>query len=172
MSTPAQTGVHAVEQTLFFTLLQLIVIIIAARLAGEAARRMGQPRAVGEMVAALVLGPSLFGQLFPGLSDILFHSTSPMPVSIISQIGLILLMFQIGMDFDFSHLNDKKNRRAVSWISVFCIGLPFGLGIAIGKLSAPYLAPAFRCCRTACSSARRWRSRQSPSSAASWPSTT
>ena len=141
MSTPAQTGVHAVEQTLFFTLLQLIVIIIAARLAGEAARRMGQPRAVGEMVAGLVLGPSLFGQLFPGLSDILFHSTSPMPVSIISQIGLILLMFQIGMDFDFSHLNDKKNRRAVSWISIFCIGLPFGLGIAIGKLSAPYLAP-------------------------------
>lgn len=141
MTTPVQSGVHAVEQTLFFTLLQLVVIIIAARLAGEAARRMGQPRAVGEMVAGLVLGPSLFGQLFPGLSDVLFHSASPMPVSIISQIGLILLMFQIGMDFDFSHLNDKKNRRAVSWISIFCIGLPFGLGIAIGKLSAPYLAP-------------------------------
>jgi Kef-type K+ transport system membrane component KefB len=141
MSTAAASGVHEIEQTLFFTLLQLIVIIAAARFAGNLARRMGQPRAVGEMIAGLILGPSLFGHLFPGFSELLFHSTSPVPISIISQIGLILLMFQIGMDFDFSHLNDKKNRRAVSWISLLCIGLPFGLGVAIAKVSAPYLAP-------------------------------
>lgn len=138
----AASNVHHVENTLYFILLQLIVIIAAARLAGNLARRVGQPRAVGEMVAGLLLGPSLFGHLFPEVSSFLFESASSLPISIISQIGLVFLMFQIGMDFDFSHLNDRKNRKAVSWISVLCISLPFGLGVAIGQVSAPYLAPA------------------------------
>lgn len=142
MSTaPPVSSVHQVENTLFFVLLQLIVIIIVARAAGNLARKAGQPRAVGEMIAGLVLGPSLVGHFFPGFSEFLFHSVPAMPVTIISQIGLILLMFQIGMDFDFSHLTEKTNRRAVTWISVACIGLPFGLGFGIGQWSQPYLAP-------------------------------
>lgn len=142
MATPvvATSSVHLVENTLFFVLLQLIVIIVIARVAGQVARKMGQPRAVGEMVAGLILGPSLFGHFFPEISEFLFHSVSPLPISIISQIGLILLMFQIGMSFDFSHLTDQKNRRAVSWISVTSIALPFALGFGLGQWSAPYLA--------------------------------
>lgn len=136
----AVSSVHALEDTLFFVLLQIIIIILVARAAGELARRLGQPRAVGEIVAGLILGPSLFGYFFPGVSTYLFHSVSAMPISIIGQIGLILLMFQIGMDFDFAHLREKKNRRAVLFISIACIGLPFALGFAIGQLSAPYLA--------------------------------
>ena len=136
----AASSVHALEDTLFFVLLQIIIIILIARAAGELARRFGQPRAVGEIAAGLVLGPSLFGYFFPGVSTYLFHSVSAMPISIIGQIGLILLMFQIGMDFDFAHLREKKNRRAVLFISIACIGLPFGLGFAIGQISAPYLA--------------------------------
>jgi Kef-type K+ transport system membrane component KefB len=142
MNPSVQAGaVHIVENTLFFVLLQLVVIIIVARIAGEIARRMGQPRAVGEIFAGLVLGPSLFGHLFPSISEYLFHSVPTLPISIISQIGLILLMFQIGMDFDFSHLTEKINRRAVSLISIASIGLPFVLGFGIGQVSAPFLAP-------------------------------
>ncbi len=134
-------SVHLVENTLFFVLLQLVIIIAIARVAGHFARGMGQPRAVGEMIAGLMLGPSLFGQFFPEVSAFVFHSAPPLPISIISQIGLILLMFQIGMDFDFSHLTEKKNRKAVTWISVTSIGLPFALGFGLGQWSAPYLAP-------------------------------
>lgn len=137
----AADAVHHVEQTLFFVLLQFIVIILAARLAGEGARRLGQPRAVGEIVAGLLLGPSLFGSIFPGLSDFVFQSVPSLPVHIISQVGLILLMFQIGMDFEFAHLKVQQHRKAVVLISAACIALPFGLGVWVGWLSAPHLAP-------------------------------
>ncbi len=137
----AAASVHKVEDLLFFVLLQLIIIIIAARLAGHAARKLGQPRAVGEIVAGLILGPSLFGHLFPEVSSFIFHGNSSIPITIISQIGLILLMFQIGMDFDFSHLRETKNRNAVTAISVASILFPFVLGFGIGQISAPHLAP-------------------------------
>lgn len=137
---PAES-VHSLEQTLFHILLQLILIIIVARVAGEAARRVGQPRAVGEIVAGLVLGPSLFGALFPGAAGWIFESVSNLPMHIVSQLGLILLMFQIGMDFEFAHLKAPRNRRAVAFISAACIALPFGLGVLIGWLSRPALAP-------------------------------
>lgn len=140
-SATATGSVHGVEQTLFFILLQLIIIILVARLAGHVARKIGQPRAVGEIVAGLVLGPSFFGHLFPEVSNFIFLSVPNLPMSILSQIGLVLLMFQIGMDFDFSHLSTNNNRKAVGLISVACIALPFGLGVTIGQISAPYLAP-------------------------------
>ena len=143
MASPAlpASSIHEVEHMLFFVLLQLIVIILAARAAGDLARRVGQPRVVGEIVAGLVLGPSFFGHLFPDISHYLFQSVSSMPINIISQIGLLFLMFQIGMDFDFSHLRERKNRTAVQTVSVVSIVLPFALGFAIGQISAPTLAP-------------------------------
>jgi Kef-type K+ transport system membrane component KefB len=137
----AMSSVHALEHTLFFVLIQLVIIVVVARIAGQVSRNFGQPRAVGEMIAGLILGPSLLGQVFPEVANFLFKSVPSMPINIISQIGLILLMFQIGMDFEFSHLTDKRNRKAVSWISVLSIGLPFALGIGLGIWSAPYLAP-------------------------------
>lgn len=140
-STVTVSTVHQLESTLFFVLLQLIVIIVAARAAGNLARRMGQPRAVGEIVAGLTLGPSLFGYLSPEISGYVFQSVSSLPLSIISQIGLLLLMFQIGLDFDFSHLTERKNKKAVTTISIASIALPFALGFIIGQASAPYLAP-------------------------------
>lgn len=135
-----QSGVQTTEHVLFFTLVQVAVIIVAARVAGYLARRIGQPRAVGEIVAGLLLGPSLFGVLAPETFRLIFRTTDTMPISIMSQIGLIMLMFQIGLEFDFSHLKSRENRRAVSLISVMGIAAPFLLGLAFGYGSAPYLA--------------------------------
>lgn len=137
----AISSVHQSENILIFILLQLVVIIIAARTAGDFARRFGQPRAVGEIIAGLALGPSLFGFYFPELFNFVFHTASSLPISVISQVGLILLMFQIGMDFDFSHLTENRNQKAVMFVGVVCIGLPFFLGFVLGQLSSPYLAP-------------------------------
>lgn len=140
-SAAAVSSVHQSENLLIFIVLQLVVIIIAARTAGDLARRFGQPRAVGEIIAGLALGPSLLGFYFPELSNFVFHTVSPLPISVISQIGLIFLMFQIGMDFDFSHLTENQNRKAVMWVAVACIVLPFSLGFVLGQLSSSYLAP-------------------------------
>jgi Kef-type K+ transport system membrane component KefB len=139
--TNAASSVHQTELVLFMTLVQLILIILAARGMNMAARRLGQPGAVGEILAGLALGPSLLGHLLPGLSHTLFASTSSLPLTIISQIGLIFLMFQIGADFELGHLKVARNRRAVLMIGSGTILMPLGLGLAAGWLSAPFLAP-------------------------------
>jgi len=136
-----QSSVHHTEALLFFTLLQLIVIVLAARLAGEIAVRISQSRAVAEIIAGLLLGPSLFGLLLPETFSYVFRSVPPEPMTILSQVGLILLMFQIGLEFDFGHLAANQNRAAVMRISFAGLVLPFALGLLFAWLSAPALAP-------------------------------
>jgi Kef-type K+ transport system membrane component KefB len=133
---------HQTESILFATLLQLIVIILAARAAGTFARSLGQSAAVGEIVAGLMLGPSLFGFLLPDMSRFLFNPAASQPIMVISQIGLILLMFQIGSDFEFAHLRQARNRRALIGVAGASLAVPFGLGLLIGQVSAPILAPS------------------------------
>src|SRR5215467_4711598 len=133
--------VHAVETLLFFTLLELIVIVGAARLFGWMARRVGQPRVIGEIVAGLVLGPSLFGALAPETFNYVFKSTDAVTVSIISQLGLIFLMLQVGMEFEFGVLKERRSRAAALFVSIAGIAAPFALGALIGYVSAPVLAP-------------------------------
>jgi Kef-type K+ transport system membrane component KefB len=92
-------------------------------------------------MAGLLLGPSFFGHFFPQQSLALFGASASPAITIISQIGLILLMFQIGTDFEFSHLKAKRNRNGVLLIAALSVSVPFILGILIGHVSAPVLAP-------------------------------
>jgi Kef-type K+ transport system membrane component KefB len=141
MSTASSSSsVHGIEHLLFFTLLQIVIIIVVARASGYLARKVDQPRAVGEIVAGLILGPSLFGSLAPETFRWVFKSTEAAPISIMSQIGLIMLMFQIGLEFDFSQLRESRNRKAVLLITIMGIVAPFSLGLGYGFGSAEYLA--------------------------------
>lgn len=132
---------HKTEALLFFTLMQLTVIVLAARIGGGIALRIGQSMVVGEIVIGILLGPSLFGLLAPGVFQYVFHSGAPEPIQMLSQIGLVLLMFQIGLEFDFSHLGARRNRRAVMWIASFSLVVPFVLGFVVGQASAATLSP-------------------------------
>ena len=134
-------SVHANEQLLFSILLQLIVMIGAARLMNSAFRAIGQPGVIGEIIAGLLLGPSLFGHLLPDASLALFGAKASQPITMLSQIGLILLMFQIGSDFDFGHLRETRAKRAVVMIAVASIAVPFALGLWLGFASAASVAP-------------------------------
>jgi Kef-type K+ transport system membrane component KefB len=136
------SSVNQTENLLFFTLLQLIVMVGAARCMHTVFRRLGQPGVIGEIFAGLLLGPSLLGHFFPHVSLALFGEHASAPITIISQIGLILLMFQIGMDFEFAHLGTRRNRRATIAVTLFSVGVPLAVGIVLGHLSAPVLAPA------------------------------
>ncbi len=135
------SSVHATEELLFSVLLQLIVMIGAARAMHLVARRLGQPGAIGEIVAGLMLGPSLLGSIAPDLSLWLFGAKPAASITVLSQIGLTLLMFQIGASFEFGHLKDRKYRRAASAVAVASLLVPLGLGLAIGLASADRLAP-------------------------------
>ncbi len=140
-SAPHALAVHQTEALLFFVLLQLTVIVAAARLGGMLSHRVGQSPAVGEIIVGILLGPSLFGLLAPDLFHYVFRSTPPAPMQMLSQIGLILLMFQIGLEFDFAHLAARNNRRAVTLIASASMIVPFVLGFGFGWFSAPLLSP-------------------------------
>ena len=135
------SSVHETERLVSFTLVELLAILISARIAGKIANWLGQPRVVGEIVGGLLLGPSLFGRLFPNQFEFVFHSISPVPLVILSQIGLCLLMFQIGLEFDFSHLKEKQNRTLVLSVAAAGIALPFALGWLVAGWSHDALAP-------------------------------
>jgi Kef-type K+ transport system membrane component KefB len=135
-------SINQTESLLFVVLTQLIVMVGAARCMHTVFRRIGQPGVIGEILAGLLLGPSLMGHFFPQASHALFGEHASVPITIISQIGLILLMFQIGTDFEFAHLGTRRNRRATAIVTIFSVGVPLAVGISLGHLSASALAPA------------------------------
>ena len=120
-----------IEHTILIVLLQLVVIVAASQVFGTLFRRIGQPRVCGEIAAGLVLGPSLFGGMFPQVFHRVFDPSVSGVFSVLSQIGLILLMFLMGLDFDFGHL--RNNRGRALGISSAGILLPFALGFVLGR---------------------------------------
>jgi Kef-type K+ transport system membrane component KefB len=143
-SAALASGAHKNELMLFFTLLELTLIVIAGRAGGALARRSGQSAAVGEIIVGICLGPSLFGLLAPHAFDYVFHSAPAEPLTILSNLGLVFLMFQIGLEFDFTHLTERANRAAVLRVSVACLALPFLSGFAMGFFIARAFSPAMR----------------------------
>ena len=119
------------ENILLIVIIQLIVIIAASRIFGSLFSRMGQPLVCGEIAAGLILGPSFFGGMFPRLFHAVFNPSVGQIFAIMSQIGLILLMFLIGLEFDFGHLSN--NQSTAMSISIAGIILPFGLGFLLGR---------------------------------------
>jgi Kef-type K+ transport system membrane component KefB len=131
----------ATDTLLASVLLQLIVMIGAARLFHSLARRVRQPGVTGEIVAGLLLGPSCFGHLFPHAALALFGRSASAPITVISQIGLVLLMFQIGTDFSFGHLRNGRHLAATVVVALASITVPFVLGFGFGQATAAALAP-------------------------------
>ena len=127
---------QASEALVFFTLLQLAVIVLAARAGGALAARVGQSVVVGEIIVGMLLGPSLFGALAPHTFDAVFRSTPAQPMTILSQVGLLLLMFQIGLQFDFSHLAERAHRRVVWAVAAAGLVAPFVFGGVPGMADA------------------------------------
>jgi Kef-type K+ transport system membrane component KefB len=134
------TSTQHTEALLFSVLIQLVIMIGAARGMNLLLRRFGQPGVVGEILAGLLLGPSLFGHFFPGFSAAIFGAKPAAPIVILSQIGLMLLMCQIGMSFEFRLLKEGRARRGLLPIAAASVLVPFALGIGLGHLSAPLYA--------------------------------
>lgn len=108
-------------------LFQIIVILAAVRIFSWLFSYIGQPGVMGEIIAGIVLGPSLLGYFFPNFFEMLFPPASLMNLNLLSQIGLVLFMFVIGMELDFGVLKNKMNETLV--ISHAGIVVPFFLGI-------------------------------------------
>lgn len=122
--TPAELS------TAFF--LQLFLIVAAARVVGWFGQRfLGQPQVVGEMIAGVLLGPSLFGLLMPDLSKMVFPAESKPILFVVAQLGVGLYMFIVGLGFDRHHF--RSNIGSAGAVSLSGMAAPF--------LTAVLLAP-------------------------------
>lgn len=110
--------------------LQIAVILLACRAVGWLARQVGQPQVVGEMVAGFLLGPSLFGALAPEVQARVFPPDTIRILFVVSQLGLVLYMFCVGLEFR-PDLMLRYARRAAA-VSLAGIAVPFALGGVLG----------------------------------------
>jgi len=127
------------QQPLAILLVQIITIILVARILGWFFKKIGQPTVIGEIIAGILLGPSLLGLYFPDFSNALFPSQSLGNLQFLSQIGLILFMFMVGMELDLNTLKNKANDAVV--ISHASIIFPFALGIGLAYFIYQSFAP-------------------------------
>jgi Kef-type K+ transport system membrane component KefB len=139
------------EHMLFPVFCQLAVILLTARVFFVLFRKLGQPGVVGEVAAGLVLGPSVFGLLFPGVFTALFkptvaevdpqlfQATLNWIFQILAQVGLVFLLFLMGLEFDFTHL--RRRGRAATAISLTGVVIPFAFGLALAWFVHPMIEP-------------------------------
>jgi len=128
----------ATQQDLLHVLLALVVVIATARAMGSIFRTVGQPPVVGEIIAGIVLGPSLLGRIAPGAEGYLFPATVGPFLNIIAQVGVILYMFLVGLELDPALLR-KRGHTTVA-ISHASIVAPFILGATIALYLYPKLS--------------------------------
>ncbi len=129
----------AIESHLKLVLLQWMVIMAVAWLMGRLGQRLGQPLAVGEIAGGLLLGPSFLGWISPDALQALFPAETGQSLQLLAKLGLILLMFQVGMEFDFGHLANRSH--AVIAVSVTGIVVPALRGALIGPWLHRHFAP-------------------------------
>lgn len=110
-------------------LCQIAAILLVSRVVGVLAERIGQPKVVGEMLAGILLGPSLFGLVAPGAFATLFPASSIGSLNVLSQIGIIIFLFLIGLELDPKLLRGRGHAAVV--ISHTSIFLPMLLGFGL-----------------------------------------
>ena len=118
-------------------LLQMVVVIVIARLFGALFRRIGQPPVMGEMVAGITLGPSVLQLFWPQAYAFLFPQSSMATLGVLSQLGVVLFMFVVGMELDLRHVREKVSTAIM--VSHASIVVPFLLGAALALSLYPSL---------------------------------
>jgi len=127
------------SEPLAILLAQILAIILVARLFGWLANKIGQPTVIGEIIAGIVLGPSLIGAYFPEFYTTLFPEHSFNNLKMLSNMGLILFMFVVGMELDLKVLKTKVHEAIV--ISHASIIFPFALGMGLAYFLYESFAP-------------------------------
>jgi Kef-type K+ transport system membrane component KefB len=121
-------------------LLEILVVCAAARILGFGFEKLRQPRVVGEMFAGVLLGPSLLGWLAPSVFASLFPLGGLAPLYLLSQIGILLFMFQLGVGLDLQELH--RLRRSVVLMSNVSVLVPLVAGSTLALYLYPRLSNA------------------------------
>lgn len=132
--------IESAKHPLSIMLLQILVILSVARLVGYVFSRIGQQAVIGEITAGIILGPSLLGWLMPGVFGFLFPASSLPNLQLLSQIGLVLFMFIIGMELDIHTLKSRASEAVL--VSHVSIVFPYFLGVGLAYFLYETYAPA------------------------------
>ena len=133
----ADHGAIDTHEIFWKLLLAIAVVIIVARVVGALFRRIGQPQVVGEIVAGVILGPTLLGAVWPGASEFVFNDDVLPFLEIFAQVGLVFFMFLVGAELDVALIRGRGHAAAL--VSHASIIAPFLSGIALALLIFPTL---------------------------------
>ena len=127
------------SEVIFLT--QIILLLVCGRLLGEAMLRIGQPAVMGQLLAGVLLGPSVFGALWPDLQQAIFPPAGRQSsmIEAISGSGILLLLLLTGMETDLEIV--RKAKRAAFTVSLCGIAVPFVCGLTLGFLLPDQLLP-------------------------------
>jgi Kef-type K+ transport system membrane component KefB len=120
-------------------LIQIVVIVLLSRLLASLVSKIGQPMVIGEIIAGILLGPSLLGHFLPGVSEFIFQAESLPNLNFLSQLGLILFMFIIGLELDIQLLKHRAHTAVV--VSHASIIIPFTMGVGLAYFLYARFAP-------------------------------
>ncbi len=135
------TGGTAVQlEVLVHVLLALAIIILSARLLGLLFRFIHQPPVIGEVIAGILLGPSFLGKLAPHATAYLLPTTLAPFLSVLAQVGILIYMFLVGVEFDAASIRNKTHSAIM--VSHASIMTPFLLGAALSLVLYPRLSTA------------------------------
>ena len=113
---------------------EVLILVVAGRLLGELMQRVGQPSVMGHLLAGVVLGPSVFGALWPEAQQAIFPSSTAQKgmIDAVGQVGVLMLLLLAGMETDIGLA--RRTGRASFAVSICGIVLPFACGFALGEL--------------------------------------
>jgi Kef-type K+ transport system membrane component KefB/nucleotide-binding universal stress UspA family protein len=120
---------------------QIVALIVCGRLLGELMQRIGQAAIMGQLIAGMLLGPSVFGALLPNLQHALFPAAPEQKAMLnaVSELGILLLLLLTGMETDLSVI--RRSRRTAFSVSIAGIVIPFACGLTLGELLPAALLP-------------------------------
>jgi Kef-type K+ transport system membrane component KefB/nucleotide-binding universal stress UspA family protein len=122
-------------------IVQIVLLLLVGRLLGEAMQRIGQPAVIGQLIAGILLGPSVFGALWPQAQHAIFPPTGEQKsmIDAVSQLGILMLLLLTGMETDLRLV--RKVGKAAGSVSIAGVALPFACGFALGELLPADLLP-------------------------------
>src|ERR1700681_1816480 len=140
MGLPFALALALPTPIIFFA--EIVLMLVVGRLLGELMRRIRQPEVLGQLIAGILIGPTVLGNIWPGAYHLIFPNSPEQErmISGLSQLGILMLLLLAGMETDFAIV--RRQKRLAFFSSMSGIIVPFACGLILGELLPDSLLPA------------------------------